>query len=849
MTDRVVDLNALAEISGRMNLRKPNQQAVYSIATALYAYYNQERGEPPMESLVVSATGVGKTYILAATIEYMARVEGIRNFAVITPGRTILNKTVANFTPGHPKSMLHIMETAPVVITADNFDSPAMRAAMDDPMQVKLYIFTVQSLTKPTTQLGRRTHEFREGLGEAFYEHLHGLDDLFIFADEHHCYFSPAFSRTIRELEPYALIGLTATPHPNTRDEDMIFKYPLSAAVAEKLVKTPVIVGRRDDRRDPYTQLTDGARLLELKARAISIWCSANQLQPIHPVMLVVAQSINEANEYAQYMESTTFMDGRFAGAILTVHSNAPDDALEKLETVEEPNSPIRIIISVGMLKEGWDVKNVYVLASMRASVSDILTEQTLGRGLRLPFGQYTGEEMLDTLEVLAHERYDDLLRRTGLMNEQLRDHRVQMLMHRDESGNTVVRRDESQGPLPDQPWQAQRPVADIPERAKESEHAWDTSPSGETTTNETTDTKGSGSYSKGSGFAIVDTDTRLEESQRIVETVRDMQPNPSLPRIELPVVKMIPVPVPFSLADITDVEPFRALGRNLARDPEETLRRKRVEATIEIDTSGLRHTKVLIRDAAETVYVQPSFLPSEDIADELVSAVVHCEAVVERESEIRSARRLVDEMMDAMGGSAVTVLSAYLETAKAKLVQLVTKEASRLARPPMENTTVRVRPFMPVRQTRLDATEDKYGAFEKGRAYAGWRKSLYEQVWFDSSPERDMANLLDESQDIVAWVRLHTNDLPILWSGEDLRRYNPDFIAIDTDNIHWIVEVKADRDMQASEVRAKMEAAKRWANHASASEHVSVRWRYILASEDTLRNAHGSWRNVLALA
>jgi len=39
------------------------------------------------------------------------------------------------------------------------------------------------------------------------------------------------------------------------------------------------------------------------------------------------------------------------------------------------------------MLKEGWDVRNVYVIASMRPNISEILTEQTLGRGMRLPFG------------------------------------------------------------------------------------------------------------------------------------------------------------------------------------------------------------------------------------------------------------------------------------------------------------------------------------------------------------------------------------------------------------------------------------------------------------------------------
>src|SRR5690606_5393085 len=127
----------------------------------------------------------------------------------------------------------------------------------------------VQSLTNPSTKLGRRTHEFREGLGEAFYEKLAAEPDLIVFADEHHTYFGPAFSRAIRDLHPYALIGLTATPHAKTPDEQIIYRYPLAAAIADRYVKTPVIVGRRDDRDDARTKLADGARLLEFKSEAI----------------------------------------------------------------------------------------------------------------------------------------------------------------------------------------------------------------------------------------------------------------------------------------------------------------------------------------------------------------------------------------------------------------------------------------------------------------------------------------------------------------------------------------------------------------------------------------------------
>ena len=63
-------------------------------------------------------------------------------------------------------------------------------------------------------------------------------------------------------------------------------------------------------------------------------------------------------------------------------------------------------------------MRDVYVIASMRSSVSEILTEQTLGRGMRLPFGAYTVIELLDTLEVVAHERYQDLAEITNRTGE-----------------------------------------------------------------------------------------------------------------------------------------------------------------------------------------------------------------------------------------------------------------------------------------------------------------------------------------------------------------------------------------------------------------------------------------------
>src|SRR5690606_14691564 len=81
----------------------------------------------------------------------------------------------------------------------------------------------------------------------------------------------------------------------------------------------------------------------------------------------------------------------------------------------------------------------VYVIASMRASVSKVLTEQTLGRGLRLPFGAHTGIEILDTLEVVAHERYTDLLKRANVLNEQFIDRRTRAVLRQNAAGEAVV--------------------------------------------------------------------------------------------------------------------------------------------------------------------------------------------------------------------------------------------------------------------------------------------------------------------------------------------------------------------------------------------------------------------------
>ncbi len=816
MTELSIDLNEIEAVSARLDLRTPNREALESIVFELAQHYEVEGKHDTFEAVVDSATGVGKTYILASAMEYLAGTAGVRNFAVIAPGRTILDKTVANFTAGHPKSLLGPMEVDPVVVTADNFNTAAMRAEMDDDSKTKLFVFTVQALTKPKTKVGKKTHKFQEGLGEAFYDHLTGLDDLVVFADEHHTYYGKAFSSAVRDLAPYGLVGLTATPHSKTPEEQVIYRYPLAAAVADRYVKTPVIVGRKDDLTDDQTKLRDGLNLLKVKGEVAARYSNENDLPQVNPVMLVVAQTIEEAEEYGTILRSSEIDGGRWADTVLVVHSKQADDALEALANVEDLESPVRIIISVGMLKEGWDVKSVFVIASMRASVSAILTEQTLGRGLRLPWGAYTDIEILDTLEVVAHERYEDLLKRAGVLNESFIDRRTRALLRENANGELVSVRETTEVSAPPSIHRKTGPDAPVV-----ADH----------------------------GAPLVeDVKTRADDASAASKRLKqEIAARTDLPTLVAPVLKTTKLTSGFSLTHIVDLEPFRKLGTRLASDPEEELRRMKVSARVVEGADGLRRTELVTSTAVDRVEAAASMLPLEDARRSLRDAILASPAVPARKHERNAVEPILDAFVEGLGAKAESVLSSYLDRASARLVDLVMQEQRKCAPAPTHEEVVEVVEFNRPRMTDKAVSKDRVSKFSRSTAYNGWKKSLYPLNWFDSKPERDVANTLDESDDVECWLRLLRNDLPILWRS-DGRQYNADLIVRDSDGKQWIVEVKSDKDVESDDVQAKRKAAIQWSNRVSADDGVEGEWQYLLVSETDIEQSKGSWSALRAL-
>ena len=130
--------------------------------------------------------------------------------------------------------------------------------------------------------------------------------------------------------------------------------------------------------------------------------------------MLVACRDTTHAQKIKAMIDSDAFFDGRYLGKVIEIDSSTgsaeTEENIQKLLTIEKNNNPIEIVLHVYKLKEGWDVNNLFTIIPLNAAKSDILALQTIGRGLRLPFGEIAGVEELDTLDIVAHDHYREII-------------------------------------------------------------------------------------------------------------------------------------------------------------------------------------------------------------------------------------------------------------------------------------------------------------------------------------------------------------------------------------------------------------------------------------------------------
>ena len=430
--DRVCDLLPLSK----------DQDAAQALATIRAEFANVTDFERDFPSLCFAlATGVGKTRLMGAFIAYLHQAEGIRHFFVLAPNLTIYNKLIADFTLGSPKYVFQGLSDfiiqPPEIITGDNYESgrgvrserliqPAIPGFKDPDAPVHINIFNISKINSEVRAGAEpRIKRLQEYIGESYFEYLSGLDDLVLLMDESHRYRGKAGMRAINELKPILGLELTATPRTEIAGggdfKNVIYSYPLSSALRDGFVKEPAVATRENFRAENYDEagleklkLEDGVRIHEHTKVQLDIYARENLKPLVKPFMLVVAKDTTHANDLLKRIEADDFFGGRYKGRVITVHSNQTgeekDETVQQLLSVEDPANPTEIVIHVNMLKEGWDVTNLYTIVPLRAANSRTLVEQSIGRGLRLPYGKRTGVPDVDRLTIVSHDRFQEIV-------------------------------------------------------------------------------------------------------------------------------------------------------------------------------------------------------------------------------------------------------------------------------------------------------------------------------------------------------------------------------------------------------------------------------------------------------
>jgi type III restriction enzyme len=313
-----------------------------------------------------------------------------------------------------------------MVITGDNYEQQNVTGAGLFGT-VRINIFNISKINSEVRGgKAPRIKRLSEYIGTSYFDYLAGLPDLVLLMDESHRYRASAGIRAINELRPILGLELTATPYVETSRGAVAFKnvildYPLARAMADGFVKEPAVVTRKDF--DPggmsaseieRLKLEDGVRLHEGVKVELETYARATDKPIVKPFVLVIARDTTHAGELLALIQSDAFFEGRYKDKVIQVDSSksgAEEEAMiTRLLKVEHTEEPTEIVIHVNMLKEGWDVTNLYTIVPLRAANARVLIEQSIGRGLRLPYGVRTGVTSVDRLNIVAHDRFQEIV-------------------------------------------------------------------------------------------------------------------------------------------------------------------------------------------------------------------------------------------------------------------------------------------------------------------------------------------------------------------------------------------------------------------------------------------------------
>jgi len=872
-------------IAGRLSLRAPQREALEILdritelaapkkGSDVAATLSAIRAEFPSVSdferefpslCFALATGVGKTRLMGAFISYLHFAHGINSFFVLAPNLTIYRKLIADFTPNTSKYVFKgIAEFAvntPRIITGDNYEQ-------HDPLTgvlfggVRINIFNISKInTEVRGGKSPRIKRLSEYIGESYFDYLAGLPDLVLLMDESHRYRASAGVRALNELKPILGLELTATPFVEASKgpvafQNVVLDYPLAKAMDDGFVKEPAVVTRKDFNPAGMSaeeierlKLEDGIRLHEQTKVQLETYARETGQPIVKPFVLVIARDTTHAAQLVGLVRSEAFFEGRYHERVIQIDSSASgaekDENVERLLRVERADEPTEIVVHVNMLKEGWDVTNLYTIVPLRAANARVLIEQSIGRGLRLPYGKRTGVPAVDRLSIVAHDRFQEIIDDANKPDSPVRMRAI--VLSGDElsqKAKTIVAPSLADMRL------GVRPSAGTP-------HA-EVADGGITSVFDTPEERAIAEFVR----------------DRIFELAADSTTVPSVYSLDSPEIQ----------AQLTrDAEEFfrpqQVELEGMARGPDTAQIVKQTSQIVKEGTIDIPRVLVVPRGKVRSGYrpfslnlgalrLQP---PSEEIWIQYLrtgtSEVVGLGdgGIEEKRLEDYVVRGLVDfddvayddhaDLLYALAEQTVAHFRSYLsEDETRRVLRFHEREVARFIHAQMqehyseeaEGYDVRVsKGFVPIKESAYTAIggeamlDFRRPPPEKGsigkHVFSGFQRCLHAATKFQSDTERVVSVILD--REALRWFRPARGQFQITYRvGIDEHEYQPDFVAETLDAI-YMLETKKRSDLEDVDVIAKKQAALEWCKHATdhAATYGRKPWVYALIPHDVV--------------
>ncbi len=380
-------------------------------------------GMPPYNSVISGVphvclkvpTGGGKTFIAVNAIKpIFDSIPNIRAKAVVwlVPSDIILAQTFKALTnSSHPyrqkidvdfRSRVEVYSKEQL-LNGQNFNPTAVTE------QLSVFVLSYDSF-RTSKKEGRKAYQENGNLvgfaktmnnpdvllddtdETALIQVVRSLNPIIIVDESHHAT-SDLSVKMLNDFNPSFVLDLTATPK---KGSNIISFVDAAQLKKEEMVKLPVIVYNRKSQSDVYSDAISIRAKLEAQAKQEQTTSG----RYIRPIVLFQAQPKNSADSTTYDKIKKTLVDIGISENQIAIKTGDKDEL--KKEDLLSPDCPIRYIITVNALKEGWDCPFAYVLATVANRTSVVDVEQILGRVLRLPYTKTNDSDVLNLSYVIT---------------------------------------------------------------------------------------------------------------------------------------------------------------------------------------------------------------------------------------------------------------------------------------------------------------------------------------------------------------------------------------------------------------------------------------------------------------